>query len=136
VVLTQAPLCGYAVTYTVKQDGVVIPLNASFPLASSASSKIAYNDNTKYYLKSERLADSWGTPKPAYGTKVYTMTLVASLNDVFYTASRTVNQSNTWTISMTDPCKTATFTDTVTISDITTTVKLLSPPGAYITQTF
>jgi hypothetical protein len=42
-------------------------------------------------MKSESLADSWGTPKPAYGTKTYTMTLKVTLNDVFYTSSRAIN---------------------------------------------
>lgn len=107
----------------------MIPLNAAFPL-SALSSDIAWNDNSNYYLKSESLADSWLIGKPTYSTKTYAMTLVATLNDDYY--SNTVDNSITWTISMTDPCLTATIVDNVTITDMHTTVKV----GSYVTQSF
>lgn len=98
ITFTQTPLCGYTHSYTVlqkengklknvwyKQTPIVLPLNAY----NVAVSKIAWSDQSKYYLKSNSLADAQLLPysevtHAQFGDRTYQMQLVPKFNDKYY----------------------------------------------------
>ena len=99
-----------------------------------------YEKNTptaRYYINSESVADGQNMPlsevaQAGFTPRVYTMTLIATFNDQYYSPQTTKSPAD-WTITMVCPCK----TDTSIVSqaahpDMKTSVKL----GSIVKETF